>query len=45
MDKLKLDTHTATLNKNLPYYLGKFQHNQEWEDIAPLLLKIEGLLR
>jgi hypothetical protein len=45
MDKSKLDTHTATLNKNLQYYLGKFERNQEWADIAPLLIKIEGLLR
>ena len=37
--------HTASLNKNLIYYLNKFEKNQEWADIAPLLQKIEGLLK
>ncbi|CAK55597.1 unnamed protein product (macronuclear) [Paramecium tetraurelia] len=45
MDKSKLVQHTSSLNTNLQYYLNKFEKNQEWADIAPLLMKIEGLLK
>lgn len=45
MEKSKLVGHTASLNKNLVHYLSKFEKNQQWADVAPLLMKIEGLLK
>lgn len=45
MDKSKLVAHTSSLNTHLQYYLNKFEKNQQWADIAPLLQKIEILLK
>ena len=45
MEKTKLVAYTSSLNKNLSYYLIKFEKNQQWADIAPLLMKMEQLLK
>lgn len=45
MDKAKLMPITASLNKSLTYYLGRFEKNAQWADVAPLLMKIEQLLK